>query len=972
MEALLKSGIYVGFFLLFCSPGLPLGLWLCGRDVKRHPEAVVYGLLLGHFLSSGLATGLIYLFGFSLWSLGLFIGLAVVWLMVSLAYLSGRGVRRDRRGSFGKLSFKAWNGQTYALFLALLLVAAALTFEPLANLGKKTPSGYAYRKYFTGDFLKQVAITAELSRGELPPQNPWFTGETLHYYWGYFILPTSFHRLIGLNFSIKNLIVLSILLTDVFFLFMLFSTLRLFTTGQVAPFLAVLVGITSYSYEGVYLWWELPGPFVSFLEQARAYNMDAVTRWLWGEPQMDGLFRSLLYSPQHLQALTLLLAVIAIFTLGNVLRSFSLSLVTGLMVGVSVGYSVFVGLFIALWYGLCLGIQLLGFLTGRFITAPPPTTPGAPRGTLPLNNWSPMEAQSRGVPRQYLSSFLLSGCLAGFLVVLYYSLGMFVSDPDTGLMIYTGRALKTYGPLVFLMNYGPPSIFGILGLLLIWKKRGSASAGLPSSPLLYLFLLLFLAVTVVCTVALKGFLSDVSLKLGLVILISLLFFSAIFLEFLERKWPRPAFYLLLSLIAGPALLTVLIDRDHLADIYNEKFTLYVSEEDMQAATWIKTHLPDRAIVQSSSPEFEVTPFTLIPVLGERRTAVGDKFYARIFQVPQSAVNRRKKDIARLFETDSLAEAMEVLKKYQINYLYLGEWEKETYPFGVQKFYSFPRLFEKVYENPRVDLFKVLSYEPELITLEIEAPIALRAGEDPTAHVLLKNQDPLNIHTVSVRTEVMPEVEAQDPLSAVPAEAGPLSGHPVVLQLVQKEEKWIPVPLPAIDRPGTYTLVVQVVQESIRHTFRVEAESVKGHLGKIQDDPEASEGKAVFIGAESVSPGTWAFLLDPKFPPGDYILNLRVKTRDNRLPDKIFTWEVVATRGGKRERWEVSGTDFQQANVYQSLNMSFHLTGEDTLKFRIRYHGGVDIWIDEILLTFNREPSRPSITRKVYPSGVQVD
>jgi hypothetical protein len=952
IETLLKLISYIGFFLLFCLPGLPLGLWLCGKNVKRHPEAIAYSLLLGHFLGSCITVVLIYLFGFSSLSVGIFIGLTFIWLIIGFKYLlrANKPAMGDEGPGFSaKLSFKPWNRRAYAFYLILVLIALILTFEPFANLGKKTPAGYAYRKYFLGDVVKEMVLTAELAKGEIPPQNPWFAGETLHYYWLYFIPPTSFYRLTGMGISIKALIVVSTLLSDALFLFMLFSTLRLFTKREMIPFLAILIGVVAYSYEALYLWWVLGGSFTSFLEQARAYNLDGITRWFWGEPQMDGFFRSLLYSPQHLQSLSTLLGIISLFTLGDLLKSFSLSWMAGFMVGVSAGYSLFIGLFVALWYGLYRGILLV--LGKNF--------------------------------KKQLPSFLLSMGMVGLSVTLYYGLGMFVRDPNTGLIFHVGRALKNYGPLVFLMNYGPPFIFGISGIFLLrnWYKHMAVrpyAEGIPnegwafsSSPFFSLLLLLILTLTVVSTIALKGFLSDVSLKLCLVLVTVLLIFSSISLEFFYERWSRPIFYFWVGLISLPALLTVLMDRSHLADIYNTKFTYYVSEEDMQAVTWIKTQVPDLAVVQSLPPEYKITYLTLVPMLGQRRTAVSDWFYSRIFQIPQAKVDRRQQDISRLFETNSLVEAQEILKKYQISYIYVGEWEKTSYPFGVQKFYHFPRLFEKVYSNSKVDIFKVRSYELELITLNLKTPLPIQAKEGQTALVTLKNQDGFQPYELSVQAEVTPK----EGLSSN-EESSLINGQRVRIQLDSGEEKLVSIPLPAPVHPGMYTLILQATQvgegEDIRETFSVEAESVKGKLGKIQEDPEASRGKAVFIGAGPESSGIWTFLLNRKLLPGDYTLSLRVKAESNHLSDKIFTWEVIANRQEDEKQLEVTGTAFQEPEVYQHFNLDFHLAEADTLKFRIRYYGKVGIWVDNISFIYHRKNPEFLLARKVYPSGIRVE
>lgn len=661
---------FVGVYLLCGLPGLPVGQWLCGRDVRRHPEAVAYGLLVGHAAASGVVVALVAVVGFSPLALLGFAAVAAAWWAVSGRWL--------QPGAAPKLRLPVWDRRAWLAFLALLLVAALLVAEPFANLGRRTADGYAYRKYFAGDFLKQVAVTAELAKGEIPPQNPWFAGEPLHYYWWYFVLPAAFHRLTGQAHPLTAILAADTWLTDALFLFVLFSTLRLFTGGVSAPLLAGLIGIAGYSYEGVYLWWKLQEPLGEFLEHVRGFNIDGLTRWLWGEPQLDGFFRSLLYTPQHLQALSFLLATVVLLAVADVMKNLPLALVSGLLIGVSVGYSAFIGLFAAGWLGLYLGARLVARRAG----------PGA------------------------LTACLASGGAVALAVLGFAGLGMFARDPDSGLVLYTGRALQHYGPLLFLINFGPPSIFGMLGLVLLWKRRESLPPPAPSVPASVpaLTLLLALAVGLIATVAVQGFLSDVGLKLGLVVLAVLLIFTAGALDRLRARASAVAVGLLVVLVAGPAVPTVLLDRRNTADIGNAAFTLYVTREERQAADWIRTHVPERALVQAWSGNSRADFFSLVPILAERRTVVGDAFYARIFLVPPGAVERRRADVARLFATEDPEEAVALLRKYRIAYVYVGEEEKAAYGAGVRKFYRFPERFEPVYGNARVDVFRVRGVE----------------------------------------------------------------------------------------------------------------------------------------------------------------------------------------------------------------------------------------------------------------------
>ena len=40
-----------------------------------------------------------------------------------------------------------------------------------------------------------LAVVAELGKGQFPPQNPYFAGVELHYYWLYFLYPALGHKL---------------------------------------------------------------------------------------------------------------------------------------------------------------------------------------------------------------------------------------------------------------------------------------------------------------------------------------------------------------------------------------------------------------------------------------------------------------------------------------------------------------------------------------------------------------------------------------------------------------------------------------------------------------------------------------------------------------------------------------------------------------------------------------------------------
>ena len=76
-----------------------------------------------------------------------------------------------------------------------VLLSMAIPFWGVAHLSSK---GFAFVPYFQWDFFNHLACTAELVRS-VPPQNPYFAGETLHYYWFFHLWPAAVVNLSGIT-----------------------------------------------------------------------------------------------------------------------------------------------------------------------------------------------------------------------------------------------------------------------------------------------------------------------------------------------------------------------------------------------------------------------------------------------------------------------------------------------------------------------------------------------------------------------------------------------------------------------------------------------------------------------------------------------------------------------------------------------------------------------------------------------------
>ena len=81
--------------------------------------------------------------------------------------------------------------------VATMLLAMVLVALPFSRVGEPTTEGVAYRAYFSADLMTHLSVVAELQKGDFPPQNPFYAGEPLGYYWLFFLFPALVGKWIG-------------------------------------------------------------------------------------------------------------------------------------------------------------------------------------------------------------------------------------------------------------------------------------------------------------------------------------------------------------------------------------------------------------------------------------------------------------------------------------------------------------------------------------------------------------------------------------------------------------------------------------------------------------------------------------------------------------------------------------------------------------------------------------------------------
>jgi hypothetical protein len=615
------------YFMLFLGISLFSGL-------KASMLATLLILFLN--ISSERLTG--YLFGRlglpasliiqSVFSLGLFpflwlatvfvAGASYPWvlgvLLLFLAVLS-LSIRKSRPASSSRISFEL-------IFVILLILLT--TYAPFSHVGKPQQQGLAYRAYFSSDYLKHFSVVEAINKGHLPPQNPYFEGENFHYYWLVYATPAFLARLSGSvptamfswSFTVNFLFLASLLLL----VQQICVRRRVFTYFLAAASLTV-------SLEGLYFFIQKCGfHFPKFLSLGSEYNIDALTRWLWNLPQIDTLLRSMLYTPQHLMGISLLLVFFLVLFL-DINRPLLLSSI----IAMTLAASFFVG-------GILLFAWFVYFLAGE------------------LRRFFSHKSRFSSILKSASAYFLLPLLTVALFQVLQMTELGWRSE-----FFFQKLSFSKIALLLFL-NLGPLLLTGLAGCVLV------------RFPLRLFHLTLFLtALLVILFVRIRNFENDLSLKLGLVLSIQLLLFTALlFAKFRFRGILTPFLLLLLIL---PGMMTFVLDVRNAMDITNKRYTFYLPAEEKAVLNWTSQNTPSAAVVQTFPPAREWN-VSIIPSFAGRNMFVGDRMHGRIFQVGEETYNQRLEILKQHFQ--NLPAAGTELKKMGIDYLFWGKPEFQSF------------------------------------------------------------------------------------------------------------------------------------------------------------------------------------------------------------------------------------------------------------------------------------------------------
>jgi hypothetical protein len=649
---------YLLVYLLALVPGLPVGFTLFGR---RQAAGWIAGGLVGYVLTA-----------FALWAViaaGVPRATAMLLAWGAASAATWLPFLRSRPAPF--VSLPAWRRtDTTALLLVLLLVPALLA-PTVSRIGAVDEAGNErYRAYFTADFLWHAALTAEVARFDMPPRDPYAGDQPLNYYWAYFLLPGC---ALGTNPfgtwpAAIPILKVNLLLSGLLFVGILAGFTWSIVPRAGAAAAAVALSLLAASAEGSYALYDSVASGRG-LDTLRQLNIDAITAWVFGSLTVDGLPRSLWYTPQH--AMACALGLVALMVPGGARRARALgsAVLAGIALGGALATSPFLGGAFSLVYGASV-------LFAR------------------RDGW-----------RESVRALCVNAAAAGPVLAALAWCKWNLTFEGAGAAVAFGYSGPiTRAPFIMpALALGPLLVAAAAGLLFGRSRTATTIAPALSGTAIGFILLYF--------VTMPG--ADIiwiGWRAGQILLLTLTPLAA-----MGFAWVSTVSRFRLIGWAGAAALfaaglpTTIIDTYNAQDIWNRRmgagfrWTVVVTPDQRRAYDWIRTSTPPDAIVQMDPITRGRETWTNIPTFAARRMAAG----LPISLLRKPLYTERSDRVRRIYATNDAGEAARLARELGIGFVYLDSVEQREFGASLRKFDGHPEYFERVYRGGEASVYRVV-------------------------------------------------------------------------------------------------------------------------------------------------------------------------------------------------------------------------------------------------------------------------
>lgn len=664
----LLSGLaLIGVLVWFSVPGIVLASRLyrrAGSSQPPRPGALIGALLVGPAWGYVLSS-LVLL---ALWSSGVR-SFALLMLSPIPAIVAAWPARRLA----SNLSLPLFTRKDVIAVSLVLLAVVAIVGRPYSRVGIDLPDGRAYRAYFTADFVWAMAVTSEVSKGDVPPRNPYYLNDPLHYYWLMHLLPAAEYRAAGGALRIEQVLLVNALWSGLALGAFLYFFVRHFVDRESAAALACVFVLFCSSFEGIERIWtlNLPLEWGPVRDALRSVNIDAVGNWFYQGMRVDGLQRALLWQPQH-------------------------------ELGYLLGFS---GLLLLVQAPDCARKRLL-FLTGVFLgLSMLLSSPAAAMLAAVAAAYETFRLVQAGQWKAFVPTALAAAVpMAGALALsgsLHY---VDTQSPGNPLVTFGVNRLATHRVwLTVFLNFGPVAIIALAGVAAAWW-RGMLGRFVPVFITVLVCALFYVLVDVPDHANVY-----VAWRASHLIFISLAALCGFAFQewWASGGWARWMMTGIGTIVGLAALPTVLIDLHNAQDVDNRqmgpgfRWTVVLPPAELDGLDWIKRQTPQNARVQIE-PYSRNRDAYYVTAFGERRMSGG----LPTGLIPLQKYDRVSAQIKELYLSTSVQDAHARALDLCVDYLVIGPPEREMYKQLQPLIDASPHLFTPVFRNDALAIYAV--------------------------------------------------------------------------------------------------------------------------------------------------------------------------------------------------------------------------------------------------------------------------
>ncbi|OFW22422.1 MAG: hypothetical protein A3H97_16780 [Acidobacteria bacterium RIFCSPLOWO2_02_FULL_65_29] len=638
----------------FAVPGLVLARGLYGGRPGGGIAALLAGLSWGYVLSSLVLLGL--------WAAGV-----RSFTILMVAPIGAAALVWPARRLRGVVDPPALTRNDLAAVAFVLLAVLAIVGRPYSRLGIDLADGRAYRAYFTADFVWAMAVSAEVSKGDVPPKNPYYRDDALHYYWLMHLLPSAEHRAGGGALRVEQALLANGLWASLMFGGFFYFFVRHFVERPWAAALACVGVLFCSSFEGIErLWWS-----GASLDQLRSVNIDAVGNWFYQGMKIDGLHRALFWQPQHLVGYLLGFSALLLLVEARDCSKAALLFLVGVFLGLS--------MLLSSPAAAMLAAVAAAYESFRLIQA---------------RQWKAF------VPCAVAAALPMAGALALSAALQYVD----TRSPGNPLVTFGVNRLATHRVwLTILLNFGPVIIVAVLGVAAaMWRG------------LLGRFVPIFMTVVVSAAFYVLVDVPDhggvyVAWRASHLIFIALSALCGLALQewWARGGWTRWSMTVIAALVAAAALPTVLIDIYNAQDVANRadgpgfKWTVVLTPAELEGLAWIRQNTPPNARVQIE-PYSRNRDAYYVTAFGERRMSGG----LPTGLIPLAKYEEVSGRIRAMYQSTVALDAHQKALGLCVDYLVVGPPEREAYPILQPALDAGPHLFAPVFRNEALGIYAV--------------------------------------------------------------------------------------------------------------------------------------------------------------------------------------------------------------------------------------------------------------------------